>query len=147
MKINEYEIKDIIKRIYRLQLKFYKLCRKLGKFEVDKTPFGDYLGDIDKDTVIDNMVIKLSVGRKSWIKWKVAYYDIILDYPVAPDIYEGSFDLEYMKEFDFKKVALEYFEIRERDLKREIDSNGFQIEECNRELDTITKIKQKWEMT
>ena len=146
MKINDYEIKDIIKRIYRLQLKFHKLCRKLGKFETDKTPFGDYIGDIPMCHIMDGMEINLKVGKRSFIKWKIAYYDPIIEYPIDPDIYVGNFDLEYMKEFDFKKIALEYLEKRQQDLKREIDSQEFQIEECNKELDTINKIRQKWEI-
>lgn len=146
MKINNYEIKDIIKRIYKLQLKFHKLCRKLGKFGTDKTPFGDYIGDIPMCHIIDGIEISLKVGQRSFIKWKITYYDFIIDYPTDPDIYVGNFDLEYMKEFDFKKVALDYLEKRQQDLKREIDSQEFQIEECNKELDAINKIRQKWEI-
>lgn len=146
MKINGYEIKDIVKRIHRLQLKFYKLCRKLGKFEIDKTPFGDYIGDIPMCHIMDGVEISLKVGQRSFIKWKITYYDPIIEYPIDPDIYVGNFDLEYMEEFNFKKIALEYLEERQQDLKRTIDIQEFEIEEFNREFDAINRIRQKWEI-
>lgn len=146
MKINGYEIKDIVKRIHRLQLKFYKLCRKLGKFEIDKTPFGDYIGDIPMCHIIDGMEISLKVGQRSFIKWKITNYDPIIEYPIDPDIYVGNFYLEYMEEFNFKKIALEYLEERQQDLKRTIDIQEFKIEEFNREFDAINRIRQKWEI-
>ena len=96
--------------------------------------------------IIDGMEISLKVGQRSFIKWKITYYDPIIEYPIDPDIYVGNFDLEYMEEFNFKKIALEYLEERQQDLKRTIDIQEFEIEEFNREFDAINRIRQKWEI-
>ena len=147
MKINEYEIRDIVKRIYRLQLKFHRYCRKLGKIEVDHTPFGDYIGGLSFEDVLEEMDICLNVEDRDLIRWKLKYCDITYDCYAKPDIYNGYFDLKYMKEFGFKKVALEYLERRQQNLVGEIANHEFQIKECNEELTAIDKIRQKWKTT
>lgn len=147
MKINEYEIRDIVKRIYKLQLKFHRYCRKLGKIEVDHTPFGDYIGGLTFEDVLEEMDIYLDTEDRNLIRWKLKYCDIAYDCYVKPDIYTGYFDLKYMKEFSFKKVALEYLERRQQNLVGEIANHEFHIKECNEEFTAINKIRQKWKTT
>lgn len=147
MKINEYEIRDIVKRIYKLQQKFHRYCRKLGKIKVDHTPFGDYIGGLTFEEILKEMDIRLDVGDRDLIRWKLKYCDITYDCYVKPDIYNGYFDLKYMKEFSFKKVALAYLERRQQNLVGEIANNEFQIKECKEELTAIDKIRHKWKTT
>lgn len=147
MKINDYEIRDIIKRIYKLQLKFHRYCRKLGKIEVDHTPFGDYIGGLSFEDVLEEMDICLDVEDRGLIRWRLKYYDITYGLNTKPDVYSGQFDLKYMKEFSFKKVALAYLERRQQNLVGEIANNEFQIKECKEELTAIDKIRQKWKTT
>ena len=147
MKINEYEIIDIVKRIYRLQLKFHKLCRKLGKLKVKSTPFGDYIGGLTFEDVLEEMDICLDAEDRNVIRWRLSYSDIPFIYNVKPDVYNGRFDLKYMKEFSFKKVALEYLERRQQNLVGEIANHEFHIKECNEEFTAINKIRQKWKTT
>ena len=147
MKINEYEIRDIVKRIYRLQRKFHKLCRKLGKLKVKSTPFGDYIGGLDFEDVLKEMNIYLDAEDRNFVRWKLKYCDITYGYNAEPDVYIGNFDLECMKEFSFKKMALRYLERRQQNLVGEIANSEFQIKECNEELTAIDKIRQKWKTT
>ena len=147
MKINEYEIRDIVKRIYRLQLKFHKLCRKLGKIEVDMTPFGDYIGGLDFEDVLEEMDIRLDAESRNVIRWRLSYCDMPYIYNIKPDVYNGRFDLKYMGAFDFKQIILSYLEDMEADLKTEIDDQELRMAECYEKLDAINKIRQKWKTT
>lgn len=142
MKINEYEIIDIVKRIYRLQLKFHKLCRKLGKLKVKSTPFGDYIGGLDFEDVLEEMDIRLDTESRNVIRWRLSYCDMPYIYNIKPDVYNGRFDLKYMCTFDFNQVVLSYLEDMEADLKTEIDDQEFRMAECYEKLDAINKIRQ-----
>lgn len=142
MKINEYEIKDIVKRIYRLQLKFHKLCRKLGKLKVKSTPFGDYIGGLDFEDVLEEMDIRLDAEDRNVIRWRLSYSDIPFIYNVKPNVYNGQFDLKYMGTFDFKQIVLNYLEDMEADLKTEIDDQELRMAECYEKLGAINKIRQ-----
>ena len=139
MKINDYEIKDIVKRIYRLQLKFHKLCRKLGKIEVGHTPFGDYIGGLTFEDVLEEMDICLDTEDRNVICWRLSYSDIPFIYNVKPDVYNGRFDLKYMGTFDFKQIVLNYLEDMEADLKTEIDDQEVRMAECYEKLGAIKK--------
>lgn len=147
MKINEYEIIDIVKRIYRLQLKFHKLCRKLGKIEMNHTPFGDYIGGLTLEDVLEEMDICLDAEDRGLIRWRLSYCDIPFIYNVKPDVYNGRFDLKYMGTFDFKQIVLSYLEDMEADLKTEIDDQELRMAECYEKLGAINKIRQKWKTT
>lgn len=147
MKINEYEIIDIVKRIYKLQLKFHRYCRKLGKIEVDHTPFGDYIGGLSFKDVLEEMDICLDVEDRGLIRWRLKYYDITYGLNAKPDVYNGRFDLKYMCTFDFNQVVLSYLEDMEADLKTEIDDQELRMAECYEKLGAINKIRQKWKTT
>ena len=142
MKINDYEIKDIIKRIYKLQQKFHRYCRKLGKIEVDHTPFGDYIGGLTFEDVLEEIDIRLDTESRNVIRWRLSYCGIPFVYNVKPDVYNGRFDLKYMCAFDFNQVVLSYLEDMEADLKTEIDDQEFRMAECYEKLDAINKIRQ-----
>lgn len=132
MTINGYKVESIIKRIHKLQKNLFKKCKDLGGIHIEKTPFGDYIGDFSIDDFLDNVQLQIKPGLTTDnVLWEFKDYDSCLsDYGFDPEKYEGNFDMKLMKEFDLDKVALEF--LKEELEKEEKDKNYSDYEQKKR---------------
>ena len=132
MTINGYKVESIIKRIHKLQKNLFKKCKDLGGIHIEKTPFGDYIGDFSIDDFLDNVQLEIKPGLTTDnVLWEFKDYDSCLsDYGFDPEKYEGNFDMKLMKEFDLDKVALGF--LKEELEKEEKDKNYSDYEQKKR---------------
>lgn len=132
MTINGYKVESIIKRIHKLQKNLFKKCKDLGGINIEKTPFGDYIGDFSIDDFLDNVQLQIKPGLTTDnVLWEFKDYDSCLsDYGFDPEKYEGNFDMKLMKEFDLDKVALGF--LKEELEKEEKDKNYSDYEQKKR---------------
>ena len=132
MTINGYKVESIIKRIHKLQKNLFKKCKDLGGIHIEKTPFGDYIGDFSIDDFLDNVQLQIKPGLTTDnVLWEFKDYDSCLsDYGFDPEKYEGNFDMKLMKEFDLDKVALGF--LKEELEKEEKDKNYSDYEQKKR---------------
>lgn len=139
MTINGYKVKSIIKRIHRLQKNLFKKCKDLGGIHIDKTPFGDYIGDYSVDTLVGNTTFEIDLDSNI-IVWKFKDYSLCgWEVGLGPDLYEGKFDLRWMEDFDYEGEVKQYLEELVKAAEGEIESSTYSIENNQ---DKVKKLNQ-----
>ena len=141
MTINGYKVKSIIKRIHKLQKNLFKKCKDLGGIHIEKTPFGDYIGDFSIDYFLDNVQLQIKPGLTTDnVFWEFKDYDSCLtDYGLDPEKYEGNFDMKLMKEFDLDTVALGFLKEELEKEEKEKNYSDYKQKERASRIEGINK--------
>lgn len=145
MTINGYKAESIVKRIHKLQKNLFKKCKDLGGIHIEKTHFGDYIGDFSIYYFLDYVQLHLKPGLATdYIFWEFKDYNSCgTDYGLDPDKYEGSFDMKLMKEFDLDKVALEFLKEELEKEERDKDYSEYEQKERLSKIEGINKAIEK----